>query len=117
MKLIKSKNNLKSKLKKNLFIVLSVELVFPQGLYSRPFSLIQKRIPGMEEAIRKYGHTDTVCCFIKKYSWVDKFQFNYDFTRSTKGAVESLNTVFPENFHLLTLLKSATQEKCIKKAA
>ena len=74
--------------------------------------LIQKRIPGMEEAIRKYGQDRTPYAALSR-SIVGLINSSLIMTLpgSTKGAVESLNAVFPESFHLFDIIKGVQHKK------
>tara|TARA_A100001011_G_scaffold200414_1_gene208726 strand:- start:1325 stop:2230 length:906 start_codon:yes stop_codon:yes gene_type:complete len=70
--------------------------------------LIEKRIPGMEETIRKYGQERTPYAALSR-SVVGTIRNSLVMTLpgSTKGAVESLNSVFPECLHLFDIIKGS----------
>ena len=70
--------------------------------------LLEKRIPGMEEAIRKYGQDRTSYAALSR-SVVGMIGTSLVMALpgSTKGAIESLNAVFPEAFHLFDIIKGA----------
>lgn len=70
--------------------------------------LLDKRIPGMEEAIRKYGQDRTSYAALSR-SVVGMVgnSLVMALPGSTKGAVESLHAVFPEALHLFDIIKGA----------
>ena len=70
--------------------------------------LLEKRIPGMEEAIRKYGQDRTPYAALSR-SVVGMIgpSLVMALPGSTKGAVESVNAVFPEAFHLFDIIEGA----------
>ena len=70
--------------------------------------LLEKRIPGMEEAIRKYGQDRTPYAALSR-SVVGMIGSSLVMALpgSTKGAVESVNAVFPEAFHLFDIIEGA----------
>ena len=70
--------------------------------------LLEKRIPGMEEAIRKYGQDRTSYAALSR-SVVGMIGdcLVMALPGSTKGAVESLNAIFPEAFHLFDIITGA----------
>ena len=70
--------------------------------------LIDKRIPGMEEAIRKYGQDRTsYAALSRSVVGMAGTSLVMSLPGSTKGAVESLNAVFPEALHLFDIIKGA----------
>ena len=70
--------------------------------------LIDKRIPGMEEAIRKYGQDRTsYAALSRSVVGIAGTSLVMSLPGSTKGAVESLNAVFPEALHLFDIIKGA----------
>lgn len=70
--------------------------------------LIDKRIPGMEEAIRKYGQDRTsYAALSRSVVGMARTSLVMSLPGSTKGAVESLNAVFPEALHLFDIIKGA----------
>tara|TARA_B100000989_G_scaffold251778_1_gene199848 strand:+ start:3481 stop:4386 length:906 start_codon:yes stop_codon:yes gene_type:complete len=70
--------------------------------------LIDKRIPGMEEAIRKYGQDRTsYAALSRSVVGMARKSLVMSLPGSTKGAVESLNAVFPEALHLFDIIKGA----------
>lgn len=69
---------------------------------------IDKRIPGMEEAIRKYGQDRTsYAALSRSVVGMAGTSLVMSLPGSTKGAVESLNAVFPEALHLFDIIKGA----------
>ena len=68
--------------------------------------LIDKRIPGMEEAIRKYGQDRTsYAALSRSVVGMAENSLVMSLPGSTKGAVESLNAVFPEALHFFDIIK------------
>ena len=70
--------------------------------------LLDRRIPGMEEAIRKYGQDRTsYAALSRSVVGMAGTSLVMSLPGSTKGAVESLNAVFPEALHLFDIIKGA----------
>jgi cyclic pyranopterin phosphate synthase len=108
-------NQIKTQLEKHVELQTSLILfVGGTGLSPRdqtPETLLpylEKRIPGMEEAIRKYGQDRTAYAALSR-SVVGMIGSSLVMALpgSTKGAVESLQAVFPEGLHLFDIIKGA----------
>ena len=70
--------------------------------------LLDRRIPGMEEAIRKYGQDRTsYAALSRSVVGMVGTSLVMALPGSTKGAVESLHAVFPEALHLFDIIKGA----------
>ena len=68
--------------------------------------LLDRRIPGMEEAIRKYGQDRTsYAALSRSVVGMVGTSLVMALPGSTKGAVESLHAVFPEALHLFDIIK------------
>ncbi|MDA8657939.1 bifunctional molybdenum cofactor biosynthesis protein MoaC/MoaB [Flavobacteriaceae bacterium] len=74
--------------------------------------LLDKTIPGMEEAIRNYGQNRTPYAMLSR-SVVGMVGSSLVLALpgSTKGAEESLNAIFPEALHLFDIIKGAPHKK------
>ena len=74
--------------------------------------LLDKTIPGMEEAIRNYGQNRTPYAMLSR-SVVGMVGSSLVIALpgSTKGAEESLNSIFPEALHLFDIIKGAPHKK------
>lgn len=74
--------------------------------------LLDKTIPGMEEAIRNYGQNRTPYAMLSR-SVVGMLGSSLVLALpgSTKGAEESLNAIFPEALHLFDIIKGAPHKK------
>lgn len=69
---------------------------------------LEKRIPGMEEAIRKYGQDRTsYAALSRSLVGMKGDSLIMALPGSTKGAVESLHAIFPEALHLFDIIKGA----------
>ncbi len=73
--------------------------------------LLERRIPGLEEAIRKYGQDRTPYAGLSR-SIVGTIANSLvvAIPGSTKGALESLQAIFPEALHLFDILKGAKHQ-------
>lgn len=68
--------------------------------------LLDKRLPGVEETMRAYGQNRTpVAMFSRSVAGVKGDSILLALPGSTKGAVESLEAVFPSLLHLFDVLK------------
>ena len=73
--------------------------------------LLEKRIPGIEEAIRKYGQDRTPYASLSRsVAGLIWKSLVIALPGSTQGALESLHAVFPEAFHLFDIIKGAKHE-------
>ena len=73
--------------------------------------LLEKRIPGIEEAIRKYGQDRTPYASLSRsVAGLIGKSLVIALQGSTQGALESLHAVFPEAFHLFDIIKGAKHE-------
>src|SRR6056300_23117 len=108
-------SNLKKQIEANASIIL---FIGGTGLSPRDHTpeaimpLLEKRIPGLEEAIRKYGQDRTPYASLSR-SVVGLIgnSLVMALPGSTNGAIESLNAVFPEALHLFDILKGAQHKK------
>ncbi|MCZ2355898.1 MAG: bifunctional molybdenum cofactor biosynthesis protein MoaC/MoaB [Bacteroidia bacterium] len=73
--------------------------------------LIQKRIPGIEEAIRSYGQTRTPYAMLSR-SVVGLIgqTLVLGLPGSTRGASESIDAVFPQILHIFRVMKGANHD-------
>ena len=102
---------LKKQIKEKIFLII---FVGGTGLSPRdqtpeavtPF--LERRIPGIEEAIRKYGQDRTPYAALSR-SVVGMIGNSLVLTLpgSTKGAIQSLNAIFPEAFHIFDIVKGS----------
>ena len=70
--------------------------------------LLEKRIPGLEEAIRKYGQDRTPFAGLSRsVVGMIKNSLILAIPGSTQGALESLNAIFPEALHLFDIITGA----------
>lgn len=86
---------------------LSVRDVTPEALEE----LIERRIPGIEEAIRRYGQDRTPYSMLSRsvVGTVAK-TLVMGLPGSTKGASESIDAVFPSLLHIFGILKGARHD-------
>jgi len=74
--------------------------------------LLDKSIPGMEEAIRNYGQNRTPYAMLSRsVVGLYKGSLVIALPGSTNGALESLNALFPAALHLFDITKGAKHEK------
>lgn len=73
--------------------------------------LIQKRIPGIEEAIRSYGQTRTPYAMLSRsvVGLVGQ-TLVLGLPGSTRGASESIDAVFPQILHIFRVMKGANHD-------
>ncbi len=73
--------------------------------------LLDRRIPGIEEAIRKYGQDRTPYAMLSR-SVAGTYQdaLVLALPGSTKGAIESMDAVFPAVLHLFSVFKGTTHD-------
>ena len=70
--------------------------------------LLDKTIPGIEESIRSYGLNRTRYAMLSRsVVGIKKSTLVLALPGSTKGALESINAIFPEVLHLFDILKGA----------
>ena len=75
------------------------------------FGLIERKIPGIEEAIRSYGQERTPYAMLSR-SVVGTIANTLlvAIPGSTKGAVESMDAVFPSVLHVFGIFKGARHD-------
>lgn len=70
--------------------------------------LLDKTIPGIEESMRSYGQNRTRYAMLSRsIVGIIKSTLVLALPGSTKGALESINAIFPEVLHLFDILKGA----------
>lgn len=70
--------------------------------------LLDKNIPGIEESMRSYGQNRTRYAMLSRsVVGIKKSTLVLALPGSTKGALESINAIFPEVLHLFDILKGA----------
>ena len=70
--------------------------------------LLDKTIPGIEESMRSYGQNRTRYAMLSRsIVGIIKSTLVLALPGSTKGALESINSIFPEVLHLFDILKGA----------
>jgi len=68
--------------------------------------ILERRIPGVEEAIRSFGQNRTPYSMLSRsVAGLIKNSLILAFPGSTKGAIESIQAVFPSILHLFDILK------------
>ena len=73
--------------------------------------LLDRRIPGMEEAIRSYGQNRTPFSMLSRsVAGTIKNTLVLALPGSTNGAKESMDAIFPSALHVFRILKGATHE-------
>jgi molybdenum cofactor biosynthesis protein MoaC len=74
--------------------------------------LIEKRIPGIEEAIRNYGQSRTPYAMLSRsIAGTYKDTLVLALPGSTKGAEESMNAVFPAILHIFSVRKGMRHDQ------
>ena len=74
--------------------------------------LIDRRIPGIEEAIRKYGQDRMPYAMLSRsLAGVKDQTLLLCLPGSTSGAKESMDAIFPEVLHIFSVLKGTKHEK------
>lgn len=73
--------------------------------------LLERRVPGLEEAIRKYGQDRTPYAGLSRsVVGMIKNSLIIAIPGSTQGALESMHAIFPEALHLFDIIKGAKHE-------
>ena len=86
---------------------MSVRDVTPDAI----IPLLDRRIPGIEEAIRAYGQERTPLSMMSRsVAGVAGNSFILALPGSTKGASESMDAVFPSVLHLFKIFKGASHD-------
>lgn len=86
---------------------LSVRDVTPEALEP----LLDRRIPGIEEAIRSYGQERTPLAMLSRsLAGVKENTFVLALPGSSKGAEESMDAVFPSALHLFKIFRGARHD-------
>lgn len=86
---------------------LSVRDITPEAI----IPLLDRRIPGIEEAIRSYGQERTpLAMFSRSVAGVQGKTFILALPGSTKGASESMDAIFPYVLHLFKIFKGARHD-------
>lgn len=86
---------------------LSVRDVTPEAIIPE----LDRRIPGIEEAIRNYGQERTPLSMLSRsVAGVKGKTFVLALPGSTKGATESMEAVFPSVLHLFKIFKGARHD-------
>ena len=87
---------------------LSARDVTPEAL----LPLIDRRIPGIEEAIRNYGQDRTPYSMLSRsVAGTIKNTLVLALPGSTNGAKESMDAIFPSALHIFKILKGASHDK------
>jgi len=104
-------NYLKSKL--DLIIVTGGTGVSPRDQTPEALSvLIEKRLPGVEEAMRAYGQNRTpVAMFSRSIAGISQNSIILGIPGSKGGAIDSLKAVFPSLAHLFDVLSGTRHGK------
>lgn len=86
---------------------LSVRDITPEALEP----LLERRIPGIEEAIRSYGQERTPLAMMSRsVAGVKGKSLILALPGSTKGAEESMDAIFPSALHLFKIFKGARHD-------
>ncbi len=73
--------------------------------------LIERNIPGIEEAIRKYGQDRTPYSMLSRsVAGTIKNSLVLALPGSTNGAKESMDAIFPSILHIFRILKGARHD-------
>jgi cyclic pyranopterin phosphate synthase len=87
---------------------LSMRDVTPEALEP----LLERRIPGIEETIRRYGQERMPFAMLSRsVAGTIKDSLVLALPGSTKGAAESMDAVFPAVIHLFNILKGANHDE------
>ena len=112
MELIKSKTQQYQKINTDLIIFtggtgLSTRDMTPEAL----IPLLDRRIPGIEEAIRNYGQDRTPYSMLSRsVAGVIKNTLVLAVPGSTKGAKESIDAIFPDILHVFKVLQGTRHD-------